>query len=114
MSWESWNNIPEATENKWDADFNELNDQFITHQSLNTIDAMLRSSDPKLRELGQKIVAEQGGGHASSLREHNERRISALKNQVGAPKNNKQRRPGFNDNNDTTKRAASVLRGLSK
>ena len=60
---------PDGKGNDWDSEFNDLNEQFITHQTLSHLQRMLESRDPKVRELARNII-EQKNGSAGQLKSH--------------------------------------------
>jgi len=88
---ESWNrkdadvrHAPDGND-AWDGEFSSLNDEWSTHQTLSELESMLRSSDPKIRELAQNVIRQKAGS-AEAFKKHNAARVEALKNQVGQPK----------------------------
>lgn len=81
---------PDGKVSDWDNQFSDLNDQWTTHQTLSQLEAMLKSSDPKVRALASSIVSEKSGA-AASLKAHNDARVEALKKQVAKPRGNNRR-----------------------
>src|SRR5215469_4161481 len=76
--------------NTWDNEFDSLDSEFRTHQTLNTIQKMLESNDPAVRQLGRQIVSEKAGA-AEALKKANTARAEALRNQVAKPKGQNRR-----------------------
>jgi len=107
---ESWNrkdadtrHAPDGNDS-WNNEFDDLNDQFIQHQTLSHLQRMLESRDPKVRQLARDIISQKSGS-AGQLKSHNQQTEECLKTQVGK---SKPRRGGWDE---TTRQVRSLLNG---
>jgi hypothetical protein len=92
-NFDSWNthgynkdtrHAPDGKEG-WDDQYGDLNQEFITNQTLSHIQRMLESRDPKVRQLAHDLV-NQKGGSAGALKSHNQQLEESLKTQVAKPR----------------------------
>jgi hypothetical protein len=76
---------PDGKGDDWNSEFNDLNDQFIQHQTLSHLQRMLESRDEKVRELARNII-DQRSGSAGALKSHNQQTEESLNTQVAKPR----------------------------
>jgi hypothetical protein len=93
-NFDSWNthgynkdtrHAPDGKGDNWDNQFSDLNDEFITNQTLSHIQRMLESRDPKVRQLAHDLV-NQKAGSVGALKSHNQQIEESLKTQVAKPR----------------------------
>jgi hypothetical protein len=77
---------PDGTDS-WDGEFESLNSEWNTHQTLNRLQQMLDSRDPEQVRLARHIISQRSGA-AAALKGHNDRRVEQLTKAAG-PKSKK-------------------------